>query len=1090
MGPINGILAHSTARSPGGVELRYMNLPGSEYRDISTPNIATNRSVMAYSPSHGRPTRVIRIHLAAQLFRIDTVSLVLAGLILGADSAAVGSPLAQAALAGSVRDISGGVMAGVTVEASSPALIETSRTTRTDSNGRYRFEALPRGTYRIRFSLAGWQTHERGEITISDALAAVVVDAVLAYDRVTSKIDVSARLIDGQGVSRELSLSGDTISLLPTARTYNALLVLVPGVVTNTNDVVMEAATTSFPIHGGRATEGRVQLDGVTIGSPPSGNSATSYALVTAYAERVTFTTSNVLGEHETGGVVMQIVPQTGGNVTRGSFFASGSGAGLQDTNVNQALTEQGVMVASFSSLYDVSAVLGGPVLKNRLWYFVGGHVGGSRRDSSNVYYNLNAGDANRWLYSPDRERRAYSDRTFESLNGRLTWQATPRNRFGIFWDTQALCRKCTGATPGLQEPQRVSPEAVGVLGRPLNVLQARFWSPVSSVVAVDASFGSTRFGVGNFEREPNLTRGLIRVIEQCATGCAANGGIPGLAYRSQDFSDATTGSYTWNGSSAFVTGTHSFKVGYQHTVMADDRTWMTNDQNLTYRFNNGVPNQLTQSISPWVNNTRAAWWALFAQGQWTRDRLTLHAAARFDQARSWFPRQQLGPSRFLPEAIVIPETPGVDSYRDISPRMGLALDLFGTGTTAFKASLGRFLEGVGTSGVYAGMNPTLRMPQTTPAFGTAGVTRAWVDANANYAADCNLSDPSAQDLRASGGDLCGVVSNINFGRNVPTTSYDPAVASGWGVRPSDWQFGASIDQELGPRASLSLAYTRRWFEGFQIVDNSALQPADLTRFSLVAPLDPRLPGGGGYLIDGLYDPLPEKAGQVDNLVMTASRHGAWTQSFDGVDLTFNVRAPGGVTFSGGITTGETVTDNCDVRESVPELSTTATGSSAFGAGLGGSVVGPGAPYCRVAFGLLTQFRGFTTFTVPRVELLVSAVFQSKPGPLLAANYAVPNAVIAARLGRNLSANAANMVVNLVEPGTMYGDRINQFDLRIGRQFRTGDARTTIGLEVYNALNSSAVLAYNNTYVPQGPWLQPLSIMTPRYLKLTGQIDF
>ena len=128
------------------------------------------------------------------------------------------------------------------------------------------------------------------------------------------------------------------------------------------------------------------------------------------------------------------------------------------------------------------------------------------------------------------------------------------------------------------------------------------------TALLVEAGFGGTYFGVGNFERSPNPTRDLIRVAEQCASGCAANGSIPGLVYRSQDFSVAYTGSYLWKGSVSYVTGTHSLKVGYQHTLMTDDRTWFTNNQNLTYRVNNGVPNQLTQSISPWVNNARAAW--------------------------------------------------------------------------------------------------------------------------------------------------------------------------------------------------------------------------------------------------------------------------------------------------------------------------------------------------------------------------------------------------------------------------------------------------------------------------------------------------
>ena len=144
---------------------------------------------------------------------------------------------------------------------------------------------------------------------------------------------------------------------------------------------------------------------------------------------------------------------------------------------------------------------------------------------------------------------------------------------------------------------------------------------------------------------------------------------FPGWVYRSQDFSVAYAGGYLWKGSLLYVTGAHSVKIGYQHTLMTDDRTWYTNNQNLTYRVDNGEPDQLTQSISPWVNNARNAWDGLFVQEQWTHRRVTLQGALRFDRARSWFPAQQEGPSRFLPTPIIIPETRGVDSYKDFTPR-------------------------------------------------------------------------------------------------------------------------------------------------------------------------------------------------------------------------------------------------------------------------------------------------------------------------------------------------------------------------------------------------------------------------------------
>ncbi len=195
----------------------------------------------------------------------------------------------------------------------------------------------------------------------------------------------------------------------------------------------------------------------------------------------------------------------------------------------------------------------------------------------------------------------------------------------------------------------------------------------------------------------------------------------------------------------------------------------MTNDQNLTYRFNNGRPNQLTQSISPWVNNARVAWDALYVQEQWTRKRLTLQGALRFDRARSWFPAQQEGPSRFLPTPIHIPETRWRRQLHGCHAENGRGVrPVRNRQRRRSSVSLGKYLEGAGVTGNYANTNPSLRMPQTTQAFGTSGVTRAWIDANQNFEADCDLSNPAAQDLRGSGGDLCGVMSNTRFRHERP----------------------------------------------------------------------------------------------------------------------------------------------------------------------------------------------------------------------------------------------------------------------------------------------------------------------------------
>jgi hypothetical protein len=197
-----------------------------------------------------------------------------------------------------------------------------------------------------------------------------------------------------------------------------------------------------------------------------------------------------------------------------------------------------------------------------------------------------------------------------------------------------------------------------------------------------------------------------------------------------------------------------------------------------------------------------------------------------------------------------------------------------------------------------------------------------------------------------------------------------------------------------------------------------------------------------------------------------------------------NARTRGGLTFQGGTSTGQNVADNCAVRANLPELSV------GIGAGLVGSNVSPTSPYCHVAYGVLTQLRGLGSYTIPKIDLQVSGVFQSKPGALLSANYAVTNTVVAQTLGRLPSGNVTNVTVNLVAPGSMYGDRLNQLDFRVAKILRLGRTRTTVGVDLYNVMNSSAILTYNTVFVPGGPWKQPLTVLTGRFARIGAEFTF
>jgi hypothetical protein len=182
-------------------------------------------------------------------------------------------------------------------------------------------------------------------------------------------------------------------------------------------------------------------------------------------------------------------------------------------------------------------------------------------------------------------------------------------------------------------------------------------------------------------------------------------------------------------------------------------------------------------------------------------------------------------------------------------------------------------------------------------------------------------------------------------------------------------------------------------------------------------------------------------------------------------------RPRNGLIFQGGINTGKTVTDNCAVRTLLPEVS-------------------PLNPYCHNEPGFITRWTGLMSYTIPKADVSLSGTIRSDQGAPLQANWSAPLSAIVPSLGRPLSANQQFAVVNLVTPGDVWGDRVNEVDFRVGKIFTFGRIRTNLGLDIYNLFNSAAVLTYNQTFVPGGTWLAPLSVLTPRFVKISAQISF
>jgi hypothetical protein len=994
---------------------------------------------------------------------------------------------AQGSITGVVKDSSGAVLPGVTVEASSPALIEKVRSVITDGSGQYKVEQLRPGLYAVTFTLTGFNTVKREGIELTGSFAASVnVELKVGAVAETITVTGASPIVDVQSSRQQRVLGSEVLDAIPTSRTQFTTAVLIPGMNLSTAQDVggtnsLAGTTTSLSIHGGRSGDQRVLIDGLPTANNETTGNASNFLPNMGSTQEISIDYAAGTADKETGGVQVNMIPRQGGNTFSGSIFGTGVNSAFQGDNYTRcavdpasvtpanplgtcipgqqvdSLQYRGLRAPDSIKLnYDVNPSFGGPIKRDALWFYASARFLTNDNYVAGVVGNRNAGNPNAWTWDPDDSIKGLYSLTQKTVNARLTWQANAKNKFSGFYDNQTRCW-CKRTLP------TTSPESASTYTFPIENLAAFNWSsPVTNRLLLEASVSSRgeRFVV---EKPPpgDVFATLIPVTEQ-SSGLLYRG--VGTALASQPFPANTTSPSNAQASLTFVTGAHAFKFGFSDTwgkreAASDSPAGV----GLTYRFNtvNGVttPNLITEYATPYTTGQYLnANLGVYAQDKWTLSRLTLNLGVRYDYFSNSFPASSLGPGPLVPNRnISFPETPFVN-WKDVSPRLGAAYDLLGNGKTALKVSLNKYMVAQGLQGTYGdAADPIGRLANI--------VTRQWSDNNRNFSPDCDLLNPLAQGPTQAGVlrtvDLCGIMSNTNFGTTTPASTYDPRTLTGWGHRPYDWEFSTSVQREIVPRVSANVGYFRRWFGNFTVTDNRLIAPADYTPYSITAPLDSRLPDGGGYTVSGLFD--PNFSGQVDSYFTLASDYGNQIEHWNGVDLTVNARLQRGVLLQGGLSTGRTVTDNCDVITKVDN---------------------PSPLYCHQETAFLTQVKFLGSYTVPRVEVQVSGTFQSIPGPLITANYVVTPGQTT--LGRNFTAGA-NATVNLVAPGTMYGDRLNQVDLRFAKILKYGRTRTAANLDLFNAFNRNTALTLNNNYAS---WQLPQSILQARLVKISVQFDF
>ena len=967
--------------------------------------------------------------------------------------AAAASAQTNAVIAGVVRDATGGILPGVTVEASSPALIERVRTATTDETGQYKILELRPGTYTVQFSLPGFSSVRREGIELTTGFTATV-NADLRVGAIEETVTVSGAspVVDLQNVKTQVVMTREIVDSIPTGKYFQNLAVLIPGVVasrgysaTANQDVGGQGGQShsSIAIHGGRANDMEIQLDGMNTSS--WNRSDSSIVLFTdgnigEYAIEV----SGKSAEAETGGIRINMIPREGGNVFRGGFSTNFSNPSLQTDNVSQDLKDRGLPVANtLRRMWMLNPTFGGPILRNRLWFFStythtvsDNYVGG-------LYYNANPAA---WTYTPDTTRQGYLDLTADDIATRFTWQASQRNKFSIYYDYNDNCNCHFLVSPN------VAPEAGVVSTGKIHVTQVTWTSPVTNRFLLEAGFST-------------LPQDKAYDVDPSAVAAPITDQSSGLLYRARNnlYRKENFQNRTLRASASYVTGGHAAKIGFTAVFGSTDVTYYDPFENILYRVINGRTNATPNRVTYYGLPTRAKDYlrpnlGIYGQDQWTIKRMTINAGLRFDYLRTGYPDHDIPATQYVRVPRVFA---GEDVIRwtSISPRLGASYDLFGTGKTAVKFSAGHFVLADGLPNRRP-INPVVQNNSTN---------RVWQDANRNFIVEGDPFNP------LENGEL-GPSDNASFGLAVRNTFYDEDWAKGYNTRPYNWEFSGGVQHELVPRVSVGASYFRRTYGNFEMTDNLAASAADYDPYCVTAPLDARLPGGGGERICGLFDLRRDKVGQVNTITRSSSYYGRRIEHWNGFDVTTNARLGNGILLQGGTSTGRTTEDDCDIAALVDN---------------------PSPRFCREQGKFLSQYKLLGAYTLPW-QIQVAGTFQSTPGPEVMANFVASNALIAPSLGRNLSACpaptgpcTATVTINLIEPKTLYGERMNQFDIRVAKIFTVNRVRVQGSMDLYNAFNSNAVLQLNNTYGTNGAsWLVPQAILNGRLVKFDIQVSF
>ena len=966
-------------------------------------------------------------------------------------------------IAGVVKDDTGAVMPGVTVEARSPALIEKVRSAVSDGTGQYKITNLSPGLYTVTFTLPGFSTVLRDGIELSTDFTATV-NAELKVGSLEETITVSGAspLVDMQAVTKQTVLTRDVLDLLPASRGIASAGVLIPGVTMSGSsgggrDVggTTKLQQPSLQFHG---VSGAIQRwDGFWLNNMQGSGTATSYYVNDSGSQELVYQTGADSIDMATPNIYINMIPKDGGNTFSGTLFADFTYTPWSASNLSDKLRSRGINdVAKVYHIYDFNPGVGGPVKRDKLWFYYAYRYEGISQTVVDNYYDKNP---NPYFYEADLSRPGTDDGTIPNQSFRLTWQASNKDKFQ-YWVTDQHKERLHYMISASRTPDAASHQTT-----PHANAQTLKWTRTQTTRLLLEGGAARGHVLYQEEYQPGVCPSETdRVLIQSCTVYSITDSANGKSFGSNDTGFSGHGGWMQNGrlGMTYVTGSHEVRGGFSlGRTVSPSPTWWAGD--ITMTFNNGVPQSITKRLPSDLRNGNFPDLGIYAQDRWTFKRATVTAGLRYDYFVGKVLDGTLPASRWSPEQFF----PGFDvqHWKDLSPRVGIAYDLFGTGKTALKWNVARYVavDSVNTAG---NSNPQNSIGRTD--------TVNWSDLNNDftiYNADGSLQ---ANEL--------GPTTNANFGKVIPsTTTTDPRTINGWGARGATVETQAVVQHELSPKIAVNAGYYFRWNGNQTATDNTLITANDFDGpFCITAPKSPDLPDGGGYPVCGLYDIKVAARSLVQNNITFARDFGGITDHYMGYDLGATARLSGGSYIQGGLNAQRRALNTCNTPVASGAAATAYTADV------------PEKRFCDVITPFRPDFKLLATYNLPW-NLVVSGTLQVSSGPQITATWVAPNSVIAPALQRNLATGAnGTKSIQLIEPGTLYAGYQNQLDMRLSKRFTFGRVRVRADANVYNAFNSDYANSINTNFstTASNQFMRPTAVLQGRLFKIGGQLDF